>query len=204
MSNNYFIDLGYIELGNTDRLISWIKTIESNVHKMFQYAVRTEIKTDLNLDRIDQCSDVYLNSSRYGINFGMSHFMFRGPILKPLFDDWDSVFNQITSKVGPCDFDFPAIVYTPSHVFRHNEYRKAALNIGLYNSEDSCNLYWDGRKLVGWHNMNYSEAVLMRVTDTYHSMVQDDRYGGFTKPRAVLSFDVSTPFLELKEKYDKQ
>jgi hypothetical protein len=196
--NEYWMELTKIELGDTTRLFSWIDSLQKNVWKSGQWATRTEMKTDMDLNVLDESDNRdILRSIRYSVNSAVPHWIFRGLGMKELFDDWDYVHKQVTDLVGPCDWNFPSIIYTTSHIHRHKDRRLAAVNIGLYNSDKSCNLYWEGRELVASHNTDDSVAYLLRIHDTDHSMIQDDSRGGMMWPRAVLTWDVSTLYQDL-------
>lgn len=193
--HEYWMPLGKIELGDTTKIINWLSSLKDNVWKLNQYAVRTEIKTDLELNDTKDTDSIV--SIRYSVNPAVPHWIFRGPGLIPLFDDWNKIHSQVTDIVGPCDWNFPSVIFTTSHIHRHRDRRLAAVNIGLFNSDKSCNMYWEGREVVAWHNTDDSMGYLLRIHDTDHSMIQDDNRGGMMWPRAVLTWDVSTLYQDL-------
>lgn len=212
-NDDYWLPLGKIELGDTTKIKSWLSTLKDNVWKLNQHPVRAVALTDLELNTVKEKEPLVLAgvhaqsmpdagepaiySIRYGLNSAVPHWIFRGPGLIPLFDDWAGIHKQVTDLVGPCDFDYPSLIYSYSHVFKHRDRRLAALNVGLFNSEKSTNVYWEGREILAWHNTDDSMAYLLRVHDTDHSLIQDDSVGGMMWPRAVLTWDVSTLYQDI-------
>lgn len=204
MMDEYFKSLGIINLGNTSRIRAWLDTVSLHLYKLNNFAARVETRTDLELNQLSPESEDILFSIRHGFNPGMLHWCFRGPALMQFFDDWNEVHNQITSLAGESRFNFPSIIYSNSHIFRHKDRRLAAVNVGLYHSDKSCNLYWEGRKLVAWHNIDDNEAIAMRVYETDHSVTQDDNKSGMMWPRAILTWDMMTPYEDIVSRFNSK
>lgn len=190
-SNQYFKELGIIELGDMTLLYSFLNDIQLNLYKIKTIPARTPFILSRNLD-----AGSFTSVIRYG-PVESSQFIFESTKLKSLFPDWASLQKSYELLAGiPFCTDFPRILYTPGHTWRHTDQRSGAVNVGLWQCDTATTCFWEGRELVANFNMDIGQAYLLN-TEKCHSVVMDD-FSHTIQPRAILTWDIAGKYKDIK------
>jgi hypothetical protein len=189
--NEYYTNIGKINLGNLSKVSSFLENIIPNLSKLNQYDSGILINTNTNLD-----SGNDLICMKYGtIRF---FYTIKGEVLKELFDDWISIQNWVNNKVGNTLNTYPMLSLGSSHIFKHQDKKRAAsINMGLWNSNTSITCFWENEELVSHTRYEIGEAILADVTKT-HSVIVND-YLDTINPRAILMWTAENSYRNIKQ-----
>jgi len=191
MNDDYFVKVGKIDLGDLSKAYNFLENTIKNLPKLDHYKSNTEIFTDENLN-----AGTDLICMKYGItNF---FYTIKGEALKKLFDDWASIQEWVNKKVGNTLNVYPMLSLGSSHVFKHQDKKRAAsLNMGLWKSNSSTTCFWENDELVSHARYEIGEAILANVVKS-HSVIIND-YLDIRDSRAILMWTTEKNYYDIRQ-----
>ena len=167
MKNEYYSNLGHVDLGSLDRVHGFLDQFFVNKHKLESNPTYAEIHTDIQLN---------LGNELICMKYGTRNLFYtvKGPVLAGLFDNWEYIQNWVESKVGNTVNKFPLFSCCNNHIFRHCDLKRGgSVNMGIMNVEDSVTCFWNNNKLIDYAQYKVGEAILANVRQEHSVIIND-------------------------------